>query len=341
MVRVTIKDIAKKANVSPGAVSLVLNDRPCRVSEGKKATIKRIAKEYNYAANQIARSLVTKNSKTIGLIIPDIENIFFSSLAKHIEERCRQKGYMLMIVNSDNKYKHDLDLLHLLRTRSVDGVFLIPSDESYEDNTELVQQLQSLDKAKFPYVMIDRVYSEHPCNKVWFDNEEGAYLAVSHLLKNGHQKIACIANSGDSLNGKSRLAGYYRAMKAYNCEVTAEFVMEGDYRMDSGLRAGRKLLNQDISAVFVTNDMMALGFLKATYENNIQIPNDISVVSYDNTINPYIIGVELTAIKQDVSILSDQAVYLLFSQLETENKTLEEICLVPKLIENTSVLLVR
>ncbi|MDY0394051.1 LacI family DNA-binding transcriptional regulator [Virgibacillus halophilus] len=339
--RVTIKDIAKMADVSPSAVSLVLNDRPCRVSEEKKATIKRIAKEYNYAANQIARSLVTRKSKTIGLLIPDIENIFFSSLAKHIEERCRQKGYMLIIVNSDNKYKHDLELLELLKSRSIDGLFLIPSDESYENNTELINQLRNLDNAKFPYVMIDRIFSEHPCNKVWFDNEEGANLAVSHLLESGHQKIACIANSSDSLNGKSRLTGYYRAMEKYNCEINPEFVIEGDYRMDSGFRAGKKLLNQDISAVFVTNDMMALGLLKAVYEKNMQVPNDISIISYDNTINSYIFGVELTAIEQDVCSLSNHAVRLLFSQLEKENKIPEEICLIPKLIKNTSVLTVR
>ncbi len=335
--KITLKDIAKKANVSPSAVSLVLNDRPCRISKEKKDLIKRIAEEYNYSANQIARSLVTQKSKTIGLIIPDIENIFFSSLAKQIEEQCRKRGYMLIIVNSDNDYAHDLELLDLLLSRSVDGMFIIPSNESYKEHSELVHRLSKLDNTSTPYVMIDRVYPEQACNKVWFDNEEGAYLAVKHLLENGHRKIACIANYGNDSNGKSRLEGFYRAMREYHCEVEEDLVIDGDYRIDSGYHAGKSLLEKDMSAVFITNDMMALGFLKAAYEQGKQVPDDISVVSYDNTIYPYIFGVELTSIEQDVGSLSHHAVDLLFSKMEEKEKAPEEICLIPRLIKRTSV----
>src|SRR5690625_2362871 len=124
LMRITLKDIAEKANVSISAVSLVLNDKPCRITQEKKDKIKQVAEEYNYSPNQIARSLVTRQTKTLGLIIPDIENIFFSSLAKNIEEKCRKKGYTLIIVNSNDNYQDDIDLLNLLNARSVDGIFM-------------------------------------------------------------------------------------------------------------------------------------------------------------------------------------------------------------------------
>jgi len=332
--KVTLKDIAKEANVSVSAVSLVLNDKPCRISEENREKIKRIAEEYNYSANQIARSLVTQQTKTLGLIIPDIENIFFSSLAKNIEIYCRKEGYALIIVNTNDSYQDDLDLLHLLYSRSVDGIYIIPSNESYANNEKLVEKLINY---KIPYVMLDRVYPEHSCDKVLFDNEQGAYLAVMHLLKNGHEKIACLTSSAISNNGKLRLNGYKKAMKEYNYEIKFNYIVEGDYRIESGYKAGNKLINDNITAIFITNDMMALGFLKSLYEKNKKIPDDYSVVSYDHSIYPYVFGIELTSVEQNVKTLAYHACNLLFSRLKNSLKPYEEICLIPTLIEKKSV----
>ncbi|WP_330949300.1 LacI family DNA-binding transcriptional regulator [Virgibacillus sp. MG-45] len=335
--KITIKDIAKKANVSPSAVSLVLNNRPCRISNEKRKKIKEIAEEYNYSANQIARSLVTKKTQTLGLIIPDIENIFFSSLAKNIEAYCREKGYMLMIVNSNNEYDNDLELINLLASRSVEGMFIIPSDSSYSDNTEIINRLEKLSKASIPYVLIDRIYPELSCDKITYDNELGAYLAVRHLLENGHRKIACIASSEMSYNGNLRLRGYYKAMKEFNSTIKPGYVLQGDYRIDSGYEAGNQILDKDITAVFITNDMMTLGFLKSVYENGKRVPDDFSVVGYDNSIYPYVFGVELTSIEQDVEQLGKHAVQLLFSKLQDPNKSYESLCLSPRLVVKNSV----
>ena len=131
--KITIKDIAKEANVSVTTVSLVLNHKPCRVAQETRDNIMAIAKKHHYRVNQSARSLVTKESKLLGLIIPDIENIFFSSLSKNIEEYCRKKGYALMIMNTNDKASDDLMLLDLLVSRGVDGLFITVSNESFED----------------------------------------------------------------------------------------------------------------------------------------------------------------------------------------------------------------
>ena len=331
--RITLKDIAEKANVSISAVSLVLNDKPCRISQKKREKIKQIAEEYNYAPNQIARSLVTRQTKTLGLIIPDIENIFFSSLAKNIEEQCRKEGYMLIIVNSNDNYQDDLDLLNLLNARSVDGIYIIPSNESYKSNHTLVTKLKSL---KIPYIMMDRVFPEHACDKVLFDNEYGAYLAVRHLLENGHRKIACISST-DSNNGRLRLGGYKKAMEEFSCEIKSNYIIEGDYRIESGYKAGNKLINEDITAVFISNDMMSLGFLKSLYEQNKKVPDDYSVVSYDHSIYPYVFGVELTSVEQNIKILTENACQLMFRKLKGPRTPNEEICLIPTLIKKNSV----
>ncbi|CQR48147.1 HTH-type transcriptional repressor PurR [Paraliobacillus sp. PM-2] len=332
--KITLKDIAEKANVSVTTVSLVLNDRPCRISLEKKKLIKQIAEEYNYSANQIARSLVTKETKMLGLILPDIGNIFFSSLAKNLEEVCRKEGYTLIISNTNDQYEQDLKLLHFLHNRSVDGIFIIPSNESYKNNRQLLEQLEKL---TIPYVMLDRVFSEHACDKVIFDNEKGAYLAVKYLIEKGHRKIGCIASSFSSINGKYRLQGYKKAMDENNCEIVSDYIVEGNYRLESGYNAGKKLLSSKITAVFVMNDMMSLGFLKLLNERNEKVPQDISLVSYDNTINPYLIGLELTSVEQNVKDLTQAGLHLLLSRIKDPKKTHKEICLTPKLIEKNSV----
>ena len=151
--KVTIKDIAKKAGVSVSTVSLVLNDRPCRVAQQTRDTIKDIAKQYNYKVNQTARSLVTRKSNILGLIIPDIENLFFSALCKRMEEYLRELGYALMIVNSNDHAADDSMLIDLLVSRGVDGLGITVSNESYQDET-IRKKLASL---SIPYVMIDRM----------------------------------------------------------------------------------------------------------------------------------------------------------------------------------------
>lgn len=331
--RITLKDIAKEANVSISAVSLVLNNKPCRISEKKREKIKQVAAAYNYTANQMARSLVTRETKTLGLIIPDIENIFFSSLAKNIERQCRKAGYTLMIVNSNDHFEEDIELLDLLKARSVDGIFIIPSNESYKNDDQLVERLGHL---KIPYVMIDRVFPDHDCDQVLFDNEYGAYVAVRHLLEKGHKKIACIS-SVDSNNGRLRVSGYQKAMKEFGCEIKPNHIIAGDYRMESGYQAGNQLMNEDVTAIFISNDMMSLGFLKSLYEQDKTVPEDYSVVSYDHSIYPYVFGVELTSVEQNIMILADKACELMKNRLKDPTIPYRSINLRPALIQKNSV----
>lgn len=332
--KITIKDIAKEANVSVTTVSLVLNHKPCRVAQETRDTIFAIAKKHHYRVNQSARSLVTKESKLLGLIIPDIENIFFSSLSKNIEEYCRNKGYALMIMNTNDKLSDDLMLLDLLVSRGVDGLFITVSNESFEDSKKMQEALGNL---TIPYVMIDRFYPEINSNRVYFDNEKGVFLAIQHFVERGHTKIACIGGPESSKNGASRTTGYKKAMQYFHLPIKPEYIEIGDYRYHSGYEAGQKLIQTDAEAIFVSNDMMTLGLIKCLSEHQLRIPQDISIISYDNLLYPYMQGSEITSVDQNVKKLAIESCKVLLSHIEHEDLPCEDVRLEPHLIIKDSV----
>ncbi|MCR0325961.1 LacI family transcriptional regulator [[Clostridium] innocuum] len=331
--KVTIKDIAKKAGVSASTVSLVLNNRPCRVSQATRETIRAIAKQYNYKVNQTARSLVTRKSNILGLIIPDIENLFFSALCKRMEEYLRELGYALMIVNSNDHVEDDSMLIDLLVSRGVDGLGITVSNESFQDD-RIRQKLSSL---SIPYVMIDRQYPDLHCSKVYFDNETGAYMAIQKLVESGHKKIACIGISSTSKTGASRVAGYRKAMQQFQLEVREDYILDGNYRFQGGYACAEKLMKMDVTAAFICNDMMTLGVMRYFQEHSIRIPQDISIISYDNTLNRFTLGTEITSVDQDVALLAKTACDELLAQINEPEHPKQDICLKPQLIEKDSV----
>jgi LacI family transcriptional regulator len=330
----TLKDIAKQANVSITAVSLVLNDKPCRISDEKKELIKQIAKENNYTPNINARSLVTKETKTFGLIIPDIENIFFSRLTKSIENYCRQNGYTLIIVNSNDEYEQDLYLIDLLLARGIDGLFITFSTSAYKHEEEVCAKLSEL---AIPYVLIDRFFNDFDCNKVYFDNTKGSYLATKHLIEQGHTKISCIVHSITSHNLSFRFDGYKKAMNEYGLEIKENYIIRGDYHFKSGYDAGDVVIKNNSTAVFVANDMMTLGLLKRLNEEGLKVPEDLSIVSYDNTLNDFIIDLQLTSIEQNIANLGKKASDVMLDIIQNKRSGFANICLEPKLVVNNSV----
>lgn len=329
----TMKDIAKEAGVSVSTVSLVLNNRPCRVADSTRQTIHSLAEKYNYKVNQAARSLVTKKSNILGLIIPDIENVFFSALCKRMEEYCRTKGYTLIIVNSNDRCQDDCMLIDLLVSRGVDGLGITVSNESFHD-ASVYQKLSTL---QIPFVMIDRIYPNLTCNKVYFDNELGAYLAISKLVENGHQKISCIGITDTSANGTNRVNGYRKAMAQFSLPVREHDIMDGDYRFQGGYACAKQLLTNDATAVFICNDMMTLGVMRYFQEHGVRIPEDMSIVSYDNTLNPFALGTAITSVDQNLEILAKTSCDVLLESIEHPEYEKKEICLKPLLIEKDSI----
>ncbi len=334
VIELKLKDIALEAGVSISTVSLVLNNKPCRVSAEKKQLIKKIAKENNYTPNINARSLITKETKTFGLIIPDIENLFFSKLTKAMENYCRQHGYALIIVNSNDEYTQDLALIDLLLARGIDGLFITISNFSYNHQQEVSSKLNSL---KIPYIMLDRIFDDFSCNQVYFDNVKGAYLATKHLIEKGHKEISCVINSINSKNSISRFKGYKKAMDEFSLPIDNSYIIEGDYHMESGYDAGDLILSNGSTAVFVSNDMMTLGLLKRLMEKNIKVPEDLSIVSYDNLLNEFMIYMQITSVAQDVSKLGITACKLMLDIIQNKVQGYSTFRLNPELILKDSV----
>lgn len=333
MKRVTIKDIANAAGVSPSAVSFVLNGRPNRLSEETRRRIVETAKKYRYQPNRIARSMVTKSTKILAVVVPDLGNIFFSSLVKALESHCKEKGYVLITASSDDCFEQDKALLAALTAQQVDGLFIIPSNASFHHLQEAAALLEHLGT---PYVLVDRVFDGIRCDKVFFDNQLGAYEAVSHLIAQGHRKIGCIRNPANLSSAKARFSGYLKAMGKHGLVVEDGFVAEGDYHMQSGYAAA-KLLLPNTTCVFSGNDMMALGMLKYLEEQGICVPRDYSIVGYDDAVNDFLLHLELTSVSQDVHLLGKSACQLMFKRLAAPQKEPEEISLKPKLMVRKSV----
>ena len=331
--KVTLKEIAREVGLSPSSVSLVLNNRPCRISEENRKRIKEVAAREHYVPNQIARSLVMRESRTLGLIVPNIESRFFASLARNLESRCRQKGYGLFITNSGGVPEGDLDLLHQLVTRGVDGVFLVVGDE-ISDDRDLRDEIS---RTPIPVVMVDRTIEGLACDKVMFDHELGGYMATKYLLEQGHTRIACIVNARRSNTGRKRLVGYERALREAGVAVDARLEFESDYYINSAYEAAEGVLATDATAVFASSDNIALGLLKRLHENGKRVPDDYSVVSYDNSAADVLFEPALTAIEQNAGELSEHALKLMMHNLAGETtKPVEEI-LQPKLVVKDSV----
>jgi LacI family transcriptional regulator len=326
---ITLKEIARLANVSPSSVSLVLNNKPNRISKQTRDLILKIAEEHQYRPNAAARSLVTKQTQTLGLIIPDIDNIFFSKLAKILETEVRKDGYTLIIVNTNDNYEEDLLLIDLLISRGVDGLFISISNEAYLYHDTLWNTLKSL---PIPYVMMDRVVDYYECNKVYYDNISGAYEATKYLIEQGHSKIACICNTYLSNNSIARINGYKKAMDEYGLKIPKEYVIPANFRIEGGYQAGEQILKTDCTAIFSSNDMMTLGVLKKFNEVGVKVPNDYMIVSYDNLLSDYVFGINISSVDQDINELGLKSWEIMKEALAKENMEPKTICLDTKLI---------
>ena len=334
--KVTLKQIAHDVGLSVTSVSLVLNNRPCKVSEANKQRIREVARRRGYIPNQIARSLVTQHTSTIGLIIPNIESRFFASLAKHLEMRCRERGYALFITNSDELPENDAKLVRLLVNRGVDGLLIVVSDELGADP----RLLADLSQLPTPFVMVDRFVEGLFCDRVRFNNELGGYLATRHLLEHGHERIACIVNTG-SITGRERRDGYARALGESGIAMRPDYVFSSKYYIPSAYEVAQRLVETDATAVFAGSDNIALGLLKCLYEHDLRVPRDYSVVSYDNSAADLLFEPALTSIEQNVGELSDAALDLLFRRIdEASSGELggpDEVVLDPRLVVKDSV----
>ncbi|WP_029688180.1 LacI family DNA-binding transcriptional regulator [Thermoanaerobacter sp. A7A] len=323
---VTIKDIAKLANVSITTVSRVINNKSEGVSEETRNRILQLVKELGYQPNAIARGLVTKKTKTIGLIIPDISNPFFPDIARGVEDSAHIYGYNVFLCNTDDNLEKESEYINALKEKYVDGIiFTSSSIPKHEHIMELV-------KSGIPIVIMDRRVDSEDIYGVFLDNYEGGYIATKHLIDLGHKKIGCITGPLYISNAIERLEGYKRALVDNEIEVDNRLIFEGDYKINSGIIGAEKLLEHEVTAIFASNDLMAYGAYKAIRSYGYQIPDDISIVGFDDIQLSQILEPQLTTIRQPAYDMGLTAARMLIKLVEGKKLKKKIINFRPQLI---------
>lgn len=312
--RITLKDIANKTGLSITSVSLILNNRPNKISQKTKDLVIKTAKEMGYHPNQLAISLIKRRTNTIGLIVPDIRNSFFSLLAKGIEDACQQNGWTMILCNTSDNVKRDTESIRVLLSKGVDGIIYCMSMDGARVLPEILKLFNDF---SVPFVMIDRFVPSIPVPVVTLNHEMGGLIAGNYLISLGHRKIACITGPSNLEDSRLRLKGFKRALKENNIEFKSDLLIEGDYHMESGMTAVKKLQGKVFTAIFAFNDMMAFGACKYLRDQGLSIPDDISVIGYDDNFFSELMEVPLTTIHQPIEKAGSSATKALIEAIES------------------------
>lgn len=312
--KVTIKDIAAATGFSPATISLVLNDRPCRISKETRAKIFQTATELGYHPNAAAVSLKTNRSHTLGLIVPEFRNDFHATYAAAMEEVCKEKGWSMILCSTNFDIKRERSYIENFAMKNIDGICISSTpDSDIRINHENIQRILSLN---IPLVLKDMTFFDPRANVVCADHEKGGYMATSHLLSLGHTSIAFITGPLDWEGAASRLKGCKKAFDDYGLKWDDSMVYTGDYSYKSGINGIDYLCDKRFTAVFAFNDMMALGVYNGLSKYNLSVPEDVSIIGYDDLSFSKIINVPLTTIRQPIEEMGRKAAELLINAAE-------------------------
>jgi LacI family transcriptional regulator len=328
----TIKDVAKLAGVSVATVSHVVNETRF-VSKETKQKVLSAMKELSYKPNAVARSLRRKESKIIGLVLPDNTNPYFAEIAWSIEYASRNHGYSLILCNSDGDVKKEETYINVLIEKQVDGVILVAAGDS-------TANFMKLKERNISTVMVDRDSPSVNTDSVQIDNATYGEIATSHLIELGHKKIACITGPRDVTPSFDRVDGYKKAMKLNDLPVRDEYVVKGDFKPQGGYLAACKLLDLDDppTAIFACNDLMAFGITHAARERDMLVPRDLSVVGFDDIYLSTYSNPPLTTIKQPRLEMGDEAVNALVLRIKNPDRPARSILLHAELVVRSSTM---
>ncbi len=272
----TIKDVADHAQVSVTTVSHVIN-RTRHVDLETEKRVWRAIAALGYRPNLLARSLRRRETKTIGLIVPDNSNPYFAELARAVEDAGFAEGYSVILCNSDMSESKEAAYIELLIAKCVDGVILISAAHRRERFHEFI-------RAGIPLVTVARELSDLPVDQVVTDNEQGGYLVGKHLTALGHCQVGCIAGPRDETPSADRVVGLRRALQESSLDLPSERIIRGDFTYEGGHQAMAELLRRSpsLTAVFAANDRMAIGAMNYLWQIGLRVPEDMSIVGFDD-----------------------------------------------------------
>lgn len=288
--RVTRKEVAERAGVSMAVVSYVVNNGPRPVAAETQAKVEKVIEELGYYPNELARSLSRKRSATIGLIIPNLTNPVYAEIAESLEKTCTTEGYTLMLNGTGRDSAKEQKLAETLRSKQVDGVVIIPSQAS-EAVFALFQQ------ANIPIVVLEHDLPNTHC--IAIDDRQGGRLATQHLLSLGHQRIAIIKRERHNALSYLREVGCREMLAEAGISLDPPLVVESKAGQAAGYAAMQQLLAlpDRPTAVFIHNDVLAMGAMRAIFDAGLTVPTDISMVGYDDTIITTFLDPPLTTVK--------------------------------------------
>ena len=310
-----MQDIARLANVSVATVSRVINNND-NVKEETRNRINRIIKENNYYPNLIARNLSKNENNTIGVIIPDIKNLYFASIMDGIVNEANKKELNIILGCTNESFRLQKKYIELFIEQRVKGIIIAVTQNSY-DKVEFFEQISS----KIPLVLIDRKINRQMPG-VFFENFYSSYGVIEKFIKNNRKKIGFLAGPQTISTAKERLEGYKKALKDYNIKCNEKLILYGDFTLESGYDLGKKILKRKIDAIYISNNSMTLGFLKALKELNID-SKDMEIATYED--NEIIKFIDEKIISYDIpfSELSRKSIEIL--ELLLKNDTLDTV----------------
>ncbi|WP_027909475.1 LacI family DNA-binding transcriptional regulator [Pseudomonas sp. URMO17WK12:I4] len=320
----TIKDVAARAGISYTTVSHVVNGtRP--VSDQVRSKVEAAIAELGYVPSGVARSLRVRATGTLGLLLPNASNPYFAELARGIEDHAERNGYSVILCNSDDDIDKQLRYLRVLLERRIDGLIVatVASDAAFA---------QALAALRVPLVLVDRSLEGVSADQLRVDHEQGAYLATRHLLELGHRRIVCIGGPASTQVVQLRAGGYRRALDEAGIEAQA--VVDCAFTSPAGHAAAQVLLagEQGPTAIFAGNDMIALGVLRAAAERGLQVPQQLSVVGFDDIEVSRYLHPALTTVGQRIGQLGEQAAERLLARIRKPGLVAEQRLIEPTLM---------
>ncbi len=310
----TVADVAKKAGVSTMTVSRAINGGVGVRPETRRRVESAVA-ELDFVPNGVARGLMTRKTGTLGLIVPDIVNPFFTMVVRGAETVARRAGYRLLLCNSEADVSQEREYVEHMISHRVEGLLVAPSGDRSKANLSL------LIRRKVPFVLIDRSVAGLKCDLVHSDGVTGSKRLINHLVSLGHRRIAVIIEADDVSTARERLQGYREALKAANLKFAPEAIIRTTADRAGGYEAMRQILElkQPSTAVFAVNNMTALGAMQALRERGLSVPSDIALVCFDDVEHLAVLSPFLTVVNQPTELFGAHAAQLLLDRISRDD----------------------
>lgn len=335
MKEITLKEIATKLGISITTVSKALKNYP-DVSEKTKEAVKELAQKLHYTPNSFAVNLRTKESKTIGLIIPEVVHHFFSNVVNAIINEAEKNGYLVIILQSNETLALEKKQVELLINKRVDGIIMSLSNESNNDD-----HIKEIINRDIPFVMFDKIAKLSKCSKVIINDQKAAFNAVQHLIDNGCKKIAHIRGPLNPQNAIDRYIGYKKALEKNNIPFDNKLVYTCEtVTFEEGRAFAKQIIDEhpDIDGIFAITDLVAVGTIAYFNENKINVPDQVAVIGFSNWFMSQVLTPKLSTIDQPSHQMGIESFNLL---LEEMNCHKEGITFTPRIIELETKVIVR